>query len=207
MLHNDNVQEGRTSRQTQRLRTRERVLDAAIEEFQRAGTGSADINAIVEAAGVARSTFYFHFPTKEHVLLELIRRDESRLAEELSRFLDTPHDLPAVLHTITDLVLALESRWGEALFRDVISLYFSRLEDEHWTRHPIFVLLAAEIERSRNRGELYGDVDAYYSAGFFLAGVYAALLSTARQSSSERHDVLAMFVRSSLRSLQPPTWH
>lgn len=206
MLHNGNVQEGPTSRQAQRLKTRERVLDSAIVEFQRSGTDSADINAIVEAAGVARSTFYFHFPTKEHVLLELIRRDEARLAAELSRFLDTPHDLPAVLHTITELVLALESRWGEALFRDVIGLYFSpsRAEDEHWTRHPIFMLLAAEIERSRNRGELYDDVDAYYSAGFFLAGVYAALLSTARQSSSERHDVLAMFVRSSLRSLQPP---
>jgi hypothetical protein len=66
------------------------------------------------------------------------------------------------------------------------------------------VLLAAEIERSRNRGELYDDVDAYYSAGFFLAGVYAALLSTASQASSDRHGVLAMFVRSSLRSLQPP---
>jgi AcrR family transcriptional regulator len=198
------VQESPTSRQAQRLRTRERVLDAAIVEFQRAGTSSADINAIVVAAGVARSTFYFHFPTKEHVLIELIRRDEARLAEELSRFLDTPHDLPAVLQTIIDLVLALEGRWGASLFRDVISLYFSpsRVEDEQWSRHPTFVLLAAEIERSRNRGDLYDDVDAYYSAGFFLAGVYAALLTTARESSSARHDVLRMFVRSSLRSLQ-----
>jgi AcrR family transcriptional regulator len=198
------VQESTTSRQAQRLKTRERVLDAAIVEFQRAGTSSADINAIVVAAGVARSTFYFHFPTKEHVLIELIRRDESRLAEELSRFLDTPHDLPAVLQTIIDLVLELESRWGASLFRDVISLYFSpsRVEDEQWPRHPTFVLLAAEIERSRNRGDLYDDVDAYYSAAFFLAGVYAALLTTARESSSERHDVLRMFVRSSLRSLQ-----
>jgi AcrR family transcriptional regulator len=97
-------------------------LDAAITEFQRAGTNSADINAIVEAAGVARSTFYFHFPTKEHVLLELIRRDEDYLGDELSRFLETRHDLAAVLEEIIRLVVALEERWGAALLRDVISL-------------------------------------------------------------------------------------
>jgi AcrR family transcriptional regulator len=179
------------------------VLGAAIEEFQRAGTSSADINAIVEAAGVSRSTFYFHFPTKEHVLLELIRGDENRLAEELSRFLDTPHDLPAVLNEIIRLVLALEKQWGLALFRDVTSLYFSPTlpQEENWLQHPTFVLLAAEIERSRHRGELYDDVDAYSSAAFFLVGLYA-LLTTNRESNAERLEVLRKFVKSSLRSIQ-----
>ncbi|GFG71727.1 TetR family transcriptional regulator [Mycolicibacter senuensis] len=180
------------------------MLDAAIVEFQRAGTNAADINAIAKAAGVARSTFYFHFPTKEHVLLELIRRDEMRLAEELGRFLDTRRDLAAVLKTIVELVLALESRWGSALFRDVLSLYFSpnRPEPEKWASHPTFVLLAAEIERSRLRGDLYDDVDAYHSAAFFLLGVYA-LLTTVGESQAERDVALTKFVSSSLRSMAP----
>jgi AcrR family transcriptional regulator len=192
-----------TGREAQRRKTRARVLDAAIVEFQRAGAHSADINAIVEAAGVARSTFYFHFPTKEHVLLELIRRDEDHLAEELSRFLDTRRDLPAVLSEIIRLVVALEARWGAALFRDVISLYFSPAapEDDDWTKHPTFVLLTAEIERARIRGELYDDVDAYDSAAFFLIGLHAQLIS-ARQSGSSRDDVLKKFARATLRSLQ-----
>ncbi|MDQ2636605.1 MAG: TetR/AcrR family transcriptional regulator, partial [Actinomycetota bacterium] len=149
------VQGSATRRETQRENTRARLLDAAIVEFQRAGAHAADINAIVKAAGVARSTFYFHFPTKEHVLLELIRRDEMQLANELGRFLDTRPSLPAVLKTIIELVLDLESRWGTSLFHDVISLYFSPAlpEREQWTNHPIFVLLAAEIERARIRGE------------------------------------------------------
>ncbi|WP_292991624.1 TetR/AcrR family transcriptional regulator [Mycobacterium sp.] len=179
------------------------MLDAAIVEFQRAGTGSADINAIVEAAGVARSTFYFHFPSKEHVLLELIGRDEDYLAEKLSRFLDVRRDIAAVLHEIIRLVVELENQWGAALFRDVISLYFSpaRPEDDKWTKHPTFVLLAAEIERSRVRGVLYDDVDAYHSAAFFLLGLYA-LLTSARETGAERDEVLAKFVKSTLRSLQ-----
>jgi AcrR family transcriptional regulator len=204
VLHNRGVPETATSREAQRRKTRARVLDAAIVEFQRAGANSADINAIVEAAGVARSTFYFHFPTREHVLLELIRRDEDYLCAELSRFLDTRRDLPAVLNEIIRLVVALETRWGAALFRDVISLYFSPAapEDENWTKHPTFVLLAAEIERARNRGELYDDVEAYDSAAFFLIGLHAILFS-ARESGAARDATLKKFVKSTLRSLQP----
>ena len=203
MLHNGGVPDTSTGREAQRRKTRARLLDAAVVEFRRAGANSADINAIVEAAGVARSTFYFHFPTKEHVLLELIRRDEDYLAEELSRFLETRRDLPTVLEEIIRLVVALETRWGAALFRDVISLYFSpaRPADDDWTKHPTFVLLAAEIERSRNRGELYDDVDAYHSAAFFLIGLHAQLISS-RESGSGRDEVMKKFVRSTVRSLQ-----
>jgi AcrR family transcriptional regulator len=203
-LHNGSVPDTSTTREAQRRRTRARVLDAAIEEFQRAGTSSADINAIVEAAGVSRSTFYFHFPTKEHVLVELIRRDEDHLAEELSRFLDTPHDLPTVLTTIVKLVLALESQWGAGLFRDVTGMLFSSTQpEEQWSQHPTFMLLAAEIERARHRGELYSDVDSYLSTAFFLTGLYA-LLSTNRELGPEREEVLGKFVASTLRSLLPP---
>jgi AcrR family transcriptional regulator len=203
LMHNEWVQDGSVGREAQRRRTRARVLDAAIVEFQRSGTNSADIKAIVEAAGVSRSTFYFHFPTKEHVLLELIRQDEAQLAEELSRFLDTPHDLPAVLDEIIKLVLALEKQWGSRLFRDVLGLYFSatKPEEEQWGQHPTYVLLAAEIERSRHRGELYDDVEAYHSAAFFLVGLYA-LLTTNRESGPERDVVLGKFVKSTLRGLQ-----
>ena len=60
-----------SSRETRRLQTRQRILGAAIAEFKRSGMAAADVGAIVAAAGVAHGTFYFHFPTKEHVLLEL----------------------------------------------------------------------------------------------------------------------------------------
>ena len=83
------VQDKPQGRAAQRLQTRQRVFDAAIAEFKRSGMAEADVGAIVAAAGVARGTFYFHFPTKEHVLLELERREEIRIAKELARFLDS----------------------------------------------------------------------------------------------------------------------
>ena len=75
---------------SRRLQTRERILGAAIAEFKRSGMAGAEVNAIVAAAGVAHGTFYFHFPTKEHVLLELETREEARIAAEFARFLGQP---------------------------------------------------------------------------------------------------------------------
>ena len=62
-------------------------MGAAVAEFKRSGMANADVGAIVSAAGVAHGTFFFHFPTKEHVLLELERREEARMAKQLGQFL------------------------------------------------------------------------------------------------------------------------
>src|ERR1700753_4236430 len=90
--------------ETRRLQTRQRILGAAIAEFKRSGMASADVRAIVDAAGVAHGTFYFHFPTKEHVLLELDRREERRIAADFVRFLANPHSLSSALSEVTRLV-------------------------------------------------------------------------------------------------------
>ena len=101
-------------RDAQRQQTRQRVYAAALAEFKRTGMAAADVGDIATAAGVARGTFYFHFPTKEHVLAELERHEEARLVAQLSKFLAElgtrcravagpgglqPHRLPAPVHS------------------------------------------------------------------------------------------------------------
>src|SRR6201990_1329571 len=115
-----------SARETKRLQTRERLMGAAIAEFKRSGLAAADVGAIVTAAGVAHGTFFFHFPTKEHVLLELERREEQRIANQFSRFLQSKHDLESSLQEATRLVVALEKRLGASLFKDFLALHFSQ---------------------------------------------------------------------------------
>src|SRR5246127_5999136 len=110
------AKEGPAAREARRLQTRERLLGAAIAEFKRAGMADADVGAVVAAAGVAHGTFYFHFPTKEHVLFELERREEVRMANDLARFLDSPHDLTSALTEVVRLMAALEERLWPLLF-------------------------------------------------------------------------------------------
>ena len=59
-----------TQRERQRAETRERLFQAALDEFRREGVAGARIERIASAVGVVRGTFYFHFPTKDHVLHE-----------------------------------------------------------------------------------------------------------------------------------------
>ena len=99
-----------SAREAKRLQTKERLMGSAIAEFKRSGMADADVGAIVTAAGVAHGTFFFHFPTKEHVLLELEHREEERISKQLSRFVDSGHDLASVLSEAVRLVVGLERR-------------------------------------------------------------------------------------------------
>src|SRR5580698_3137949 len=112
-------------RDVQRQQTRQRVYAAAVAEFRRAGMAAADVSVIARAAGVARGTFYFHFPAKEHVLAELERHEEARLAAQLEKFLVQPHLLADALHEIVRLMAQMERRVGTALFREMLALHFS----------------------------------------------------------------------------------
>lgn len=84
-------------RETQRLQTRARVFDAAVAEIGRSGLAGADVAAIAAAAGVARGTFYFHFPTKEHVLVELERAEELKIVAMVDTEAIEPDDLMSML--------------------------------------------------------------------------------------------------------------
>jgi TetR/AcrR family transcriptional regulator, transcriptional repressor for nem operon len=46
-------------------RTRERLLKAAFQEMHRSGFRSADLDAILAAAGVTKGALYYHFDNKE----------------------------------------------------------------------------------------------------------------------------------------------
>ena len=191
-----------SARETRRLQTRQRILGAAIAEFKRSGMAGADVGAVVAAAGVAHGTFYFHFPTKEHVLLELERREEARVGAEFARFLAENHDLETALAEVTRLVLGLEQLLGRRLFKELLALHFSpsRPQADGWTDHPVIVLLVREIERARGDGEVHPEVDAFYSATFFLLGIYGVLTTT--DNPGTRDTMLASLVASAVRGLE-----
>jgi AcrR family transcriptional regulator len=194
---------GMTTRDAQRLATRERLFDAAISEFKASGVAEADVGAIVEAAGVAHGTFFFHFPTKAHVVAELGQREELRMAGELERFLSSPRDLRSLLAEFLRMVRSMERRVGTVLFRELLALYFSptRPELRVWPDHPVIARLIVEFDHARDRGELDAEADPVNSAMFFLLGLFALLITHERNVA--RAGVLEQYVTTALRGLEP----
>jgi AcrR family transcriptional regulator len=193
--------EGLSGREAKRLQTRERLMGAAIAEFKRSGMAQADVGAIVAAAGVAHGTFFFHFPTKEHVLLELERREEERIAKQFGQFVKSDRDLAAALNEAARLIIGLERRLGDLLFKDFLALHFSQTRPpaENERDHMLIVLVAQRIELAQQRGETDPDVIPMNSAVFYLLGLYALLITTSDWPT--RRSLLDDYVSRTLRSM------
>ena len=195
-------------REVQRRETRQRVYTAAVAEFRRVGMAAADVSVIAKEARVARGTFYFHFPTKEHVLAELERHEEARLAAQLEKFLARPHHLADALTEIVRLMAQMERRVGKVLFRELLALHFSpnRPEvlpgTEQWADYPMMALVVRAIGLARDRGEAYPGADALRTAQFFMLGLYAVLITSHGRSRAARAEILDNFVATVLRSVE-----
>lgn len=169
------------TRESRRLETRARLFDAALAEISDRGFAAADVSAIAAAAGVVRGTFYFHFPTKEHVLIELERNEEARIVGELGH---AKGDLGSVLSQVVKHVLNAERRLGTVVFRDMLGLHFSSTlpAGDQLAQHPLAQFLVGVIGRAQDAGQVSPDVDAAELATFFLTGMFALLATGAHDA-------------------------
>ncbi|CPR12063.1 TetR family transcriptional regulator [Mycobacterium bohemicum DSM 44277] len=175
-------------REARRLETRARLFDAALAEISRRGFADADVSAIAAAAGVVRGTFYFHFPTKEHVLIELERNEEQRIVGEIGT---AKGNLESVLARLVQHVLNAERRLGEVVFRAMLGLHFSpaRPVEDDVTAHPLAEFLVAVIRRAQKAGHVSLRQDAEELATFFLTGLFALLAIGAHDAALLRRYV------------------
>jgi AcrR family transcriptional regulator len=175
-------------REAQRLQTRARVFDAALAEFGRSGLAGADVAAIAATAGVARGTFYFHFPTKEHVLVELERAEEAKIVAALEGRRAAPDDLLSLLTTLVRQVLAAEKRLGPTVFRDMLALHFSptRPVEDELGDHPLAGFLIAAIADAQADGRVSRKADPGELGMIFLTGLFA-LLAVGATASLDRY--------------------
>ncbi len=171
-------------REAQRRQTRARVFDAAVAEFGRSGLAGADVAAIAATAGVARGTFYFHFPTKEHVLVELERAEEAKIVATLDTRTVARDDLVSLLTQLVRQVLAAEERLGPVVFRDMLALHFSptRPVEDELDEHPLAGFLIAAIADAQAAGRVSRDADPGELGMIFLTGLFALLAVGATES-------------------------
>jgi AcrR family transcriptional regulator len=99
--------DGRTERaQRQREERRAAILDAALNVFADKGYHNASITDLVQAAGVARGTFYLYFESKSEVFTALIDELFTRFRSTIVG-VDTKPGAPSLTEQLTDRVLAI----------------------------------------------------------------------------------------------------
>ncbi len=164
-------------------------------EIGRSGLAGADVAAIAAAVGVSRGTFYFHFPTKEHVLVEVERAEEVKIVESLDTGTPLADDLTSVLTVLVRRVLEAEQRLGPVVFRDMLALHFSptRPVEEEMGEHPLGGFVITAISRAQAAGRISHDADPGELAVIFLTGLFA-LLAIGATASPERAALLDRYV-------------
>lgn len=165
------------SRDEQRRQTRERLYQCALAVFRRDGVNSCRTDDIAKAAGVSRGTFYFHFPTKEHVLLERMRETEEQIGEVVDAL---PSDAP-MDQVLEVLITQMAAIWepDPQLLPDLASAALrhvaANMSDQESTR--LRSTLSERFRGAAQRGEIQVHLPAEMLGDFFLGHTLGGLLA------------------------------
>jgi AcrR family transcriptional regulator len=170
------------------------LFEAAVAEIGRSGLAGADVSTIAAAAGVARGTFYFHFPTKEHVVVEVERAEEAEIVARLGPRQPEPTDLSSVFSLLVGEVLAAERRLGPVFFRDMLGLHFSSTRQDEVGEHPLAEYVIAAIVEAQSAGRVARDADSSELGVFFLTGLFG-LLATDTSAPRARAALMDRYVK------------
>ena len=90
---------------------RDRILQTAAELFYRHGIHSVGIDRIIEESGVAKMTFYRHFPSKARLIAEYLAQQEQNWQRLVAQFTGDAARTPAarLLAIFDALELAIQN--------------------------------------------------------------------------------------------------
>ena len=184
-------------RAQQRADTRERLFQAALAEFRSVGVPSAQIDRIAKAAKVVRGTFYFHFPTKDHVLLELKDRVEHASLARVEELDPATSTLEETFRCVVDgIVQAVALTGGGELLREMLSLYLRKpfaaeLDENDDDNARLTEVVMLHVEAGQRRGEVRSDLSPEQIASMFLTSTFGFI---ANYEGEELANVLGSLV-------------
>jgi TetR/AcrR family transcriptional repressor of nem operon len=171
--------------------TRERLLQAAFEEFYHWGFQSADLDAVLARAGLTKGALYHHFASKEalgHAVIEEVIAPGTRehWLVPLARAVDPIETLIGIIESISVELPAIAGGCPlNNLSQEMSSL------DEGFRQRLAAVFeawgsgIAAALERGQRRGSVRRDLDPKDTAAFLIA-TYEGYLSLAKNSRDGR---------------------
>lgn len=157
--------------------TRERILDVALDLFAEQGYDKTSLREIADAMGFTKAALYYHFASKEDMLMALHLRLHDLGAQAVSRMDDRPHDLASWSAVLQEMVGLLFSQRQLILLHErnaaaIEALHPSPRHNEQDHTDMREALVGALADRSRSVRERIR-LEAAFGALFFgmlLAG-------------------------------------
>jgi AcrR family transcriptional regulator len=113
--------------------TRERLITAAADQFNRFGYRGTDSNTIAREAGYATGTFYKHFEDKREIFLAAYERWLAAQWEEISDHLSQMQNPAETARLLVDVSIRFHTDW-RGLRASLMELVFSDAEARKFFR-------------------------------------------------------------------------
>ncbi|MEM7738627.1 MAG: TetR/AcrR family transcriptional regulator [Deinococcota bacterium] len=157
----DQVKTLPTRRERKKSATRQVIYEAALELFRTRGYLDTPVDAIVDLADVAKGTFFNHFPSKDHVLVQYHRE---LLTAALEHARSLIHSDKAILERFDAhfQLLASQQTLEDDLFRILVSEVLTKpalTALNHDKVMEIAEVYGKLLELGKQRSEIRADVD------------------------------------------------
>jgi AcrR family transcriptional regulator len=150
--------------------TRRRIIDAARTAFGERGYGATSMNDLIAAAGVTKGGFYFHFPSKRELAVEVIRADQDRMrAEVLAVAGEHERASDQLVAMVRALIPAIETQKGVVGLEQLCAEVRSGGGDDPVLVGPHVAWIATTadlLQRAQAQGDLPPEVDPQLGARF-----------------------------------------
>jgi len=178
-------------RDLQKEATRERIFTTAMRLFDERGYDDVNIDDIVRVSEIARGTFYIHFPRKDDLLVELIRRSDRHIVASMAA-VRRNRPLRTVLKATTD---AFAEVWRDRRpllpHAGAVALRRIAAVEREREQQPLRAELGAHVAAAIEAGELRSRLPGQMLADVFLLDVFAALMSWAATGAPKLELVMA----------------
>ncbi len=198
-------------RELQKQDRERRIIAAARRLFDRKGYADTAVEDIAERAGLAVGTLYNYFPSKDELLLVILRRETDTLIDAGERVLENPpKDLTTAVAAIASLFVDSITSDARGLWREVLAAALSSPEK---MRTRLFELdlrfiaqFAALVDKFKARGAVAFGIDPIQAAGLFYSVCVAwamAYLTNEETTVAELRDLVDGGIRLAIRGILP----
>jgi len=175
--------------------TKKKIIDSAIECFSKYGYDGTSVEMICKSAGVSKGSFFYYFPTKHSLFLEILNfwlKDVDEVMENVSNSQeDTPSKFLSLATVLLDIIISGEKEisltfefWNRALHDketlEKITLMFEKY------RGYFLNLLSKGIEKKE-----FTDIDPKISSYTVVAFALGLLIQRLFASGKENWEELA----------------
>ena len=182
--------------------TYERVYQEALSEFRRVGFTEAKVDTIAKNAAISRATFYFHFPSKDDVLMEFQRRTAEEVINKIggkdALVIPTPKSIKAFMDAaLKGVLLQAAVKENRQLVKEQLILQIRKRPpaDEH---NPIGGLINQFFEQAAEDGLVRDDMPPSEIAKAFkncMLDLFREVADNAEDYEEGCRNIIKIFIR------------